>query len=200
MAANDDFVIVWQSFNEDGNNWGVFGQMFNSADAKVGGEFQVNTFTLDQQDNPSVAMDSAGDFVVAWQSFNEATGIGYDVYARRYNSAAVPERRDARQSEHDLRLEAESRRGHGRQRQLRRHLAELRTGQCGELRDLRPHVQCQRHGLHQLGRHRPGRVPHQRQHGRQPDLPGGCHGRGGRFRHGLGRRDRHRRDGQMGRL
>ncbi|MGL4462065.1 MAG: hypothetical protein ACRC1K_07920, partial [Planctomycetia bacterium] len=34
----------------------------------AGVEFQVNTFTTNNQSQPSVAMDADGDFVVAWQS------------------------------------------------------------------------------------------------------------------------------------
>jgi hypothetical protein len=30
----------------------------------VGGEFQINTYTIDQQRRPAVAMDADGDFVV----------------------------------------------------------------------------------------------------------------------------------------
>ena len=33
-----------------------------------GGEFQVNTFTLDFQYQPAVAADAQGNFVVVWQS------------------------------------------------------------------------------------------------------------------------------------
>ena len=33
---------------------------------------------------PSVAMDSAGDFVIAWHSYGE-DGSGYGIYAQRYN-------------------------------------------------------------------------------------------------------------------
>jgi len=33
-----------------------------------GGEFQVNTYTTSYQENPAVALDAAGDFVVVWGS------------------------------------------------------------------------------------------------------------------------------------
>ena len=80
--------MVWQSYQQDGSDWGVFGQRFNAAGGKLGGEFQVNTYTSDKQDNPAVAMDAAGDFVVTWASFGQ-DGSGYGIYARRYNAAGA---------------------------------------------------------------------------------------------------------------
>jgi hypothetical protein len=88
MAANGNFTVVWQSFGQDGSDWGVFGQRFNSADAKLGGEFQVNTYTTDKQMLPKVAMDANGDTVITWESFGQ-DGSGWGIYARRYSPAGV---------------------------------------------------------------------------------------------------------------
>jgi hypothetical protein len=49
-------------------NGGVFAQRFDSAGARVGGEFQVNTYTVYGQRDPSIAMRADGFFVVAWAS------------------------------------------------------------------------------------------------------------------------------------
>ncbi len=35
----------------------------------AGAEFQVNTYTTDQQEDPAVAVDADGDFVVVWHSY-----------------------------------------------------------------------------------------------------------------------------------
>ncbi len=88
MDANGNFVIVWRAFNHpnDGNQWGIFGQRFNAAGQKVGGEFRINTYTAGDQVDPRVAMDAAGNFVVVWSSFNQ-DGSGYGVYAQRFNAA-----------------------------------------------------------------------------------------------------------------
>ena len=56
---------------------------------RVGGEFQVNTYTLDDQqtiqDLPqSVAMDAAGNFVVTWTSSYQ-DGSVYGVYGQRFD-------------------------------------------------------------------------------------------------------------------
>jgi hypothetical protein len=51
-----------------------------------GGEFRVNSFTTNNQYNPAVGMDAAGDFVVAWSSYGQ-DGSGYGVYAQRYKES-----------------------------------------------------------------------------------------------------------------
>jgi hypothetical protein len=88
MDSNGNFVIVWQSDQQDGSSWGIYGQRYNSSATRLGGEFGINTYTTDAQVTPKVAMDSAGDFIVVWSSFGQ-DGSGYGVYARRYNSAGA---------------------------------------------------------------------------------------------------------------
>ncbi len=85
MDGNGDFVVAWASSGQDGSNYGVYAQRYNATGVAQGTEFLVNTFTTGVQDAPSVAMDSAGDFVVAWESFGQDGG-GYGIYAQRYNA------------------------------------------------------------------------------------------------------------------
>jgi hypothetical protein len=40
-----NFVVVWESVGQDGNDRGVFGRRFDFAGGSIGGEFQVNSFT-----------------------------------------------------------------------------------------------------------------------------------------------------------
>jgi hypothetical protein len=89
VATNPEgrFVVVWQSYAQDGSYYGIFGQRYNAAGAAVGGEFQVNTFTTHGQAFPAVAMAPQGDFVVVWQ------GPNYDnfgVLGQRYDASGAP--------------------------------------------------------------------------------------------------------------
>ena len=88
MDADGDFVVAWQSYGQDGSGSGIFAQRYDSAGAKEGVEFQVNSFTASHQQSPSVAMDADGDFVIAWRS-NLQDGSGDGIYAQRYNAAGV---------------------------------------------------------------------------------------------------------------
>ena len=88
MDAKGDFTVVWQDEGLNGSSYGVYGQRFNSAAVKQGGQFQVSTYASGAQIEPRIAMDANGDSVVAWSSFLE-DGNGYGVYAKRYSSSGV---------------------------------------------------------------------------------------------------------------
>jgi len=88
MNADGDFVVAWSSYNQDGNSYGVYAQRFDAAGASHGLEFRVNTVTTSPQAVPAVAMDSAGDFVIAWQS-RAQDGSGYGIFAQRFNAAGT---------------------------------------------------------------------------------------------------------------
>ncbi|MEZ0371666.1 MAG: IPT/TIG domain-containing protein [Candidatus Sericytochromatia bacterium] len=90
MDSGGDFVITWQSREQDGDSSGIFAQRFNAAGSALGSEFRVNTNTTNLQTNPSVALDDAGDFVISWES-RALEGDYYDVQAQRYNSAGEPQ-------------------------------------------------------------------------------------------------------------
>jgi hypothetical protein len=87
MNAQGDFVFAWASDGQDGSGDGVYARRYNAAGAAQGGEFQVNETTDNSQTAPTVALDAAGDFVIAW------TGVGQDedgssgIFAREYNSS-----------------------------------------------------------------------------------------------------------------
>ena len=88
MDADGDFVVTWNSSGQDGSSQGIYAQRYNSAGEAQGSEFRVNTYTSDAQSNPSVAMDSGGDFVVIWQSDGQ-DGSGDGIFAQRYDAAGV---------------------------------------------------------------------------------------------------------------
>jgi hypothetical protein len=88
VAADGSFLVVWQSQGQDGDGWGVYGQRFDASGNRVGGEFQVNSTNAGNQENPAVATDGQGDYVVTWQSYGQ-DGDGWGVYAQRYNAAGA---------------------------------------------------------------------------------------------------------------
>ena len=88
MDADGDYVVAWQSYLQDGSGTGIYAQRYDAAGVAQGGEFRVNTTTVDNQSNPAVAMDADGDFVIAWQS-NLQDGNSEGVYAQRYDAAGI---------------------------------------------------------------------------------------------------------------
>lgn len=90
IDSDGDFVVAWEGAGQGGDNYGIYAQRYDNAGVAQGSEFQVNTYTTSSQSAPAIAIDSDGDFVIAWNSYGQAGyGAGYDVYAQRYNSAGV---------------------------------------------------------------------------------------------------------------
>ena len=88
MDADGDFVISWRSIGQEGANYGVYAQRYNSAGVALGSEFRVNTYTAGDQSAPAIAMDADGDFIVSWRSTGQ-DGSGNGIYAQRYNALGV---------------------------------------------------------------------------------------------------------------
>jgi hypothetical protein len=84
-----NFVVVWASVGPDGGGTGIFGQRYDAAGAPRGGEFRVNTYTMNDQDSPAVAVDSQGRFVVVWQSTGQE-GPNLGVVGQRYDAGGTP--------------------------------------------------------------------------------------------------------------
>jgi hypothetical protein len=82
------FVVVWTSQHQDGSYLGVFARRYDAAGAPLGPEFQVNTYTTANQYSGSVAVDGAGNFVVAWMSAGQ-DGSGNGIFARRFDRAGT---------------------------------------------------------------------------------------------------------------
>jgi hypothetical protein len=93
MDRTGNFVCTWESYQQDGSLMGVFAQAFDHSTAKVGNEFQVNTYTTGGQYSPVVAMKNRDSFVIAWPGFEGGTAS--DIYARVSAPGAQPAAVDA---------------------------------------------------------------------------------------------------------
>ena len=71
MNPAGNAVVVWYSQTQDGGTRGVYGQRLDANGNPAGGEFQVNTYTPDVQDWPTVAICESGRFVVTWTSYGQ---------------------------------------------------------------------------------------------------------------------------------
>jgi subtilisin-like proprotein convertase family protein len=91
VAADDDgdFVVTWAQDDGGTSSWNVYARRYDAKGNPLSAPFLVNSYTDNIQSQPTVAMDLDGDFVIAWQSFNQ-DGSGYGVYAQRYSPAGNP--------------------------------------------------------------------------------------------------------------
>ncbi len=87
-VALDDFgqaIVVWQSFLQDGDGPGIYGQRFDGSGNRLGPEFNVNTYTTGTQRSPRVAAGPDADFTVVWESFgNEGDPNSEAVVAQHF--------------------------------------------------------------------------------------------------------------------
>jgi hypothetical protein len=89
IACGEDgaFVVVWESLTQDGSSYGVFARRFDGEGVALGGEFQVNAYTAEQQLGAGVCAQAGGGFVVTWYSFEqEGEADSYGVFARRFDA------------------------------------------------------------------------------------------------------------------
>lgn len=91
VALQDDgsFIVAWESNGQDGGGSGIFAQRYNASGNAVGIEFQVNNIVNNNQINPVIAVDTVGNFVIAWES-NGQDGSGSGIYARLYDVNGNP--------------------------------------------------------------------------------------------------------------
>jgi hypothetical protein len=68
MDGSGNFVIAWQSYDQDGDSYGIFAQRFDNNANPLGFEFRVNTTTQFEQEYPTIAMNNVGLFVIIWHS------------------------------------------------------------------------------------------------------------------------------------
>ncbi|MBL8814266.1 MAG: cadherin domain-containing protein, partial [Planctomycetaceae bacterium] len=82
MDSAGNFVVVWESRS---GNYDIKGQRYSSNGTALGTEFTVNTTTTNDQTGASVSMNSAGQFVVVWES-KTGDGSASGIFAQRYNA------------------------------------------------------------------------------------------------------------------
>ena len=88
-GSNGTFIVVWASDGQDGSGDGVFGQRYLPSGVPSGAEFRVNSYTTDDQKDPSVAADLAGNFVVVWTSVHQVGPVISGVFGQRYSATGA---------------------------------------------------------------------------------------------------------------
>ncbi|WP_420588025.1 hypothetical protein [Marivita sp.] len=68
------YLNLWQSYNQDGSQSGIFGKITDASGREIISEFQVNENSFGDQYQFDVAVENNGDFVVAWSSYDGTDG------------------------------------------------------------------------------------------------------------------------------
>ncbi|CAN5231104.1 hypothetical protein BH11PSE2_BH11PSE2_17290 [soil metagenome] len=81
--SNGSYVLSWNQQSGDGSGYGVFSQVYNTNNAKVGGVVQVNTTTANQQLGWDGAGLTNGGYVQVWTSVTQA---GVALMSQRFDA------------------------------------------------------------------------------------------------------------------
>ncbi|MDH5180587.1 MAG: PPC domain-containing protein [Gammaproteobacteria bacterium] len=92
LDASGNFIITWESYSQDGNEYGIYGQRYSSTGSKLGTEFRINNITTGSQQLATVGMAANGDFAVAWQhdNRNNDPSSNPSIQAREYFANGTP--------------------------------------------------------------------------------------------------------------
>lgn len=73
VTSLDDggFLVVWQSYGQDGDSSGIFGKRYAADGSEAGDEFQINSTYYYRQYDPAVTTLSDGGYIVTWSSWNQ---------------------------------------------------------------------------------------------------------------------------------
>ncbi len=86
--SEDYYVMVWQSSEQDGDSYGIYGRIFNAkTGTAVTPEFGINQIVSNQQNQPSICALSSTSFAVVWNS-NKTDDL-YDVHCTTYRLKAA---------------------------------------------------------------------------------------------------------------
>ncbi|MEW6535145.1 MAG: hypothetical protein AB1454_05940 [Candidatus Auribacterota bacterium] len=67
-SNGNNYLVVWTSANQDGSYEGVFGKFYDNDGSPIGSEFQVNSYTTDDQSYPSVS-SNGNTYLVTWDCY-----------------------------------------------------------------------------------------------------------------------------------
>ena len=82
MGGTGYYIVAWHG-EGNGDDTGVYARMFEKDTTPSGGELNVNDDIAGAQSHPAAAFDDAGNHVIAWESYFEATGTTL-ILARKY--------------------------------------------------------------------------------------------------------------------
>ena len=83
--SDGSFVVTWQSYHQDGDEYGIYGQKYDSSGNVSGSEFQISTSTSGRQEQAQVTALLDGGFVVAWQDDSGLDGSDLGIFGQRYD-------------------------------------------------------------------------------------------------------------------
>ena len=90
MNSESRFVIAWS--DKRNGNYDIYAQIYDSIGVAQGTNFRVNDDigNTRNQYEPSVAMDSAGNFVIVWTDYRNGD-LNPDIYGQMFDKDGIPQ-------------------------------------------------------------------------------------------------------------
>lgn len=82
--SNGNFVVVWESEDQDNSGSEIYGQMYTNAGSKIGAEVRINNYIIKDQRKPTIAALNEGKFISTWTS-QEQNGNSDGLYGQIYS-------------------------------------------------------------------------------------------------------------------
>jgi flagellar hook capping protein FlgD len=86
--SSGGIIACWESMDQDGSGFGVFGQLLDSFGNRIGKEFKINDYTISNQYQVKVCSLADGGIVVCWLSWGQDC-INYDIYGKYYMPSPI---------------------------------------------------------------------------------------------------------------
>ncbi|SMD34644.1 Por secretion system C-terminal sorting domain-containing protein [Reichenbachiella faecimaris] len=81
---NGDFVVVWRDYSNSSYP-AVRAQRYNKEGIRQGSEIKVNSSTMSSLDDPEVALNDNGNFMVVWTEYSVVGGESDDILGRVFD-------------------------------------------------------------------------------------------------------------------
>ena len=88
VYTGSGYVAAWHSYGSDSDGYGVVGQRINGNGTILPPEFNINTYTSDDQKNVALAYNGT-DFLAVWQSYYQ-DGSSYSIYGQFFDTNLNP--------------------------------------------------------------------------------------------------------------
>lgn len=82
--ADGGFIVVWESYGQDGSQEGIYGQRYDGTGETLGVEFQLNTTITEDQGSPCISPLFDRGFIAAWGS-NDQDGSYEGIYGQIFS-------------------------------------------------------------------------------------------------------------------
>ncbi|RXJ74005.1 hypothetical protein CS022_04965 [Veronia nyctiphanis] len=85
--SDGSYVVAWQSYDQDGDDYGIFAQHFDAEGNKIGSEYQLNSTTEESQFSVSITVFDDDTFMASWSNYPDSSGSPNEILGQKFNKS-----------------------------------------------------------------------------------------------------------------